>query len=312
MKTQNKKLILADSAMILMALIWGGGFAGNKILLNDGMQPMQLIALRFIIASVLLLAVFAKKFKKDKALLSAGLLIGFVLAVSFIIQTVGLKYTTASNNAFLTSVYVILVPLAAYFITGRRPDKYNLAAALLVIAGIFLLTVNFSDFSLGRTVTFKGDMLTLISAAFYGVEVSLVAYYSRKFDPVLLAVIQIIFVALFSSASALIFEGPHFIITRNGVFILLYLSVLSTALCLLLQNIAQKYTSPTHAGILMSLESVFGTLMGVLILHERITSQMFAGFFIIFIALIVAETKLVFIKSIPRGGKKTLADKKTK
>lgn len=309
MKPQNKKLILADLAMVLMALIWGGGFAGNKILLNGGMQPIQLIALRFIIASVLLSIVFAKKFKKNKPIIIAGFFIGIALAISFIVQTIGLKYTTASNNAFLTSVYVILVPLIAYFITKRRPDKFNLAAAFLVIIGILLLTVDFSDFTLGRSVTFKGDMLTLISAVCYGFQVSLVAYYSRKHDPILLAVIQVIFVAILSTIFALIFEGPHFTITKDGILILLYLSVLATATCLVLQNVAQKYTSPTHAGILMSLESVFGTLMGVVILHERITNQMYLGFAIIFAALIIAETKLSFIKKL--SDKKILADKKT-
>ncbi len=309
MKSQNKKLILADLAMVLMALIWGGGFAGNKILLNGGMQPTQLIALRFIIAAVLLSLIFIKRFKKDKSLIIAGLFIGLALAVSFIIQTIGLKYTTASNNAFLTSVYVILVPIIAYFITKRRPDKFNLTAAILVVIGVLLLTVDFTSFSLGKTATFKGDMLTLIGAVCYGFQVSLVAYYSRKHDPILLAVIQIIFVAVFSTVFALIFEGPHFTITKDGILILIYLSVLATALCLVLQNVAQKYTSPTHAGILMSLESVFGTLMGVIILNERITAQMYLGFAIIFIALIIAETKLSFIKKI--SDKKILADKKS-
>jgi drug/metabolite transporter (DMT)-like permease len=163
--------------------------------------------------------------------------------------------------------------------------------------------------SLGKSVTFKGDMLTLIGAVCYGFEVSLVAYYSRKHAPIILAVIQIIFVALFSTIFALIFEGPHFTITKDGILILLYLSILATALCLVLQNVAQKYTSPTHAGILMSLESVFGTLMGVVILHERISSQMYLGFAIIFIALIIAETKLSFIKKLSH--KKILADKKS-
>jgi len=310
MKIQNKKLILADLAIVLMALIWGSGFAGNKILLNNGMQPMQLIALRFIIASILLCIIFRKKFKKDKSLLIAGLLIGFALAISYIVQTVGLKYTTASNNAFLTSVYVILVPLVAYYITKRKPDIYNVISTFLVLAGVCLLTVDFSNFTLGKSETFKGDILTLISAVCFAVEVSLVAYYSKKHDPIMLAVIQIIFVALFSSASAAMFEGVHFTISKSGILVLLYLGVLATALCLLIQNIAQKYTSPTHAGILMSLESVFGTLIGIILLNEKINGQMLVGFSIIFIALIIAETKLSFMKKIFTYDKKILAEKK--
>lgn len=296
MENQRKQMILADLAIILMAFIWGSGFAGNKILLNDGMHPMQLIAIRFTIATIVLCIIFRKKLTKNKQIIKAGVIIGFALFFSYMFQTVGLSYTTASNNAFLTSVYVVLVPILAYFITKRAPDKYNLAATFLVLIGIFLLTIDFTDFSIGKTVTFKGDMLTLISAVCYAFQVTFVAHYSKKYDPIVLAVIQIGVVAILSIISALIFEGPAFNISAGGIGILLYLSLAATALCLILQNVAQKYTTPTHAGVLMSLESVFGTLLGVLILNDRISPQMYLGFIIILIALIIAETKLSFLK----------------
>jgi drug/metabolite transporter (DMT)-like permease len=296
MSNERKKMILADLAIILMAFIWGSGFAGNKIVLNEGLHPMQLVAIRFVIASIFLCIVFRKKLTKDKQTLKAGFIIGFVLFLSYMFQTVGLDYTTASNNAFLTSIYVIIVPLLAFFITKRAPDKYNLAATFLVLIGIFLLTVDFTDFSIGKTATFKGDMLTLISAVCYAFQVIFIARYTKKHDPIVLAILQICVVAILSTISALIFEGTTFNVSSRGVGILLYLSLAATALCLILQNVAQKYTTPTHAGVLMSLESVFGTLLGVLILKEHINVQMYMGFLVILIALIIAETKLSFIK----------------
>ncbi len=296
MTSERKKMIFADLAIILMAFIWGSGFAGNKILLNDGLNPMQLIAIRFVIAAIFLCIVFRKKLTRDKKVLKAGFIIGFVLFLSYMFQTVGLDYTTASNNAFLTSIYVIIVPLLAYFITKRAPDKFNLTATFLVLIGICLLTIDFSNFSIGKTITFKGDMLTLVSAVCYAFQVIFIAHYTKKHDPIVLAVLQICVVAILSTISALIFEGTDFSISAGGIGILLYLSLAATALCLILQNVAQKYTTPTHAGVLMSMESVFGTLLGVLILKEHISTQMCFGFLIILIALIIAETKLSFMK----------------
>ncbi len=296
MKIEKRNMILADIAIVLVAFIWGSGFAGNKILLNDGMHPIQLIAARFVIATILLSIIFFKKLKANLHSFLPGLLIGAVLFVSYMLQTIGLKYTTASNNAFLTSIYVIIVPAVAYFITKRKPDIFNLIAAFLVLIGIAFLTVDFSNFSIGQSVTFKGDMMTLLCAVFYALQVTLIAHYAQKHDPVVLAIVQIAVVAVLSTICALIFEGTHMTVTSSGIAILLYLALIATAVCLVLQNVAQKYTTPTHAGLLMSLESVFGTLLGVLIMNDKINGQMGFGFFIIFIALVIAETKLSFLK----------------
>lgn len=289
-------MILADIVIILVAFIWGSGFAGNKILLNGGMHPIQLIAVRFVIAAIILSIIFFKRLKANLSSFLPGLLIGAVLFVSYMLQTIGLKYTTASNNAFLTSIYVIIVPAAAYFIIKRKPDVFNVVAAFLVLIGIAFLTVDFTDFSIGKSATFKGDMLTLLCAVFYAFQVTLIAYYTRRHDPIVLAVVQIAVVAVLSTFAALFFEGTQLTVSGGGIALLLYLALVATAVCLVLQNIAQKYTTPTHAGLLMSLESVFGTLLGVLIMKDNINGQMGFGFFIIFVALVIAETKLSFLK----------------
>ncbi len=294
MEKNKKQALLADGAMLLATIIWGSGFVGNKVLLNGGMGPMQLIAIRFIIASIVLLIPFRKRLLNNRPQLKAGIIIGIALFFSYILQTIGLQYTTASNNAFLTATYVIIVPLLAYFMTRKKPDNYNIIAAVMTFIGIALLTIDFTNLGFGPTI--KGDLLTLVAAVSFAFQVSLIAQYSKKYDPIALAVIQIIFVAVASTISALIFEGTSFTITPSGTGILLYLAVIATALCLVLQNVAQKYTTPTHAGIIMSLESVFGTLFGVLLLDELVTAQMGVGFIIIFLALIIAETKLAFLK----------------
>ncbi len=226
-----------------------------------------------------------------------GALIGVILFISYMLQTIGLKYTTASNNAFLTSVYVVIVPVVAYFIIKRKPDIFNAVAAVLVLIGIAFLTVDFTDFSIGKSATFKGDMLTLLCAVFYAFQVTLIAHYARRHDPIVLAIVQVVVVAVLSTPAALFFEGTQLAVTASGIALLLYLALIATALCLVMQNVAQKYTTPTHAGLLMSLESVFGTLLGVVIMGDNISRQMGLGF-IIFIALIIAETKLSFLRKL--------------
>ncbi len=296
MNSQKRNMILADIAIIFVAFIWGSGFAGNKILLNGGIHPIQLIAARFIIAAIILVLLFFKKLKANPSSFLPGALIGVILFISYMLQTIGLKYTTASNNAFLTSVYVVIVPVVAYFIIKRKPDIFNAVAAVLVLIGIAFLTVDFTDFSIGKSATFKGDMLTLLCAVFYAFQVTLIAHYARRHDPIVLAIVQVVVVAVLSTPAALFFEGTQFAVTASGIALLLYLALIATALCLVMQNVAQKYTTPTHAGLLMSLESVFGTLLGVVIMGDDISRQMGLGFSIIFIALIIAETKLSFLQ----------------
>ncbi|WP_294466464.1 DMT family transporter [uncultured Anaerofustis sp.] len=292
MNEKNKSLC-ADFFLLVMAFIWGSGFIVTKNGL-DALSGTQLIFTRFVIAAVTLFIINIKKLNLiTKKTIIKSAIIGFVLFLGFAFQTYGLAETSAGKSAFLTAVYVAIVPFIAMFVGRQKPEKHNFIAALLMIIGIFLLTMNPRE---GLNINYY-DGITLIGAVFWAFHVFFVGIFSKDEDPIILCMMQMAFAGLFAFIF-LIFNGELFTfnITGSTVPMLLYLGVIASAIAFLIQNVAQKYTTPTHAGILMSMESVFGTILGIIFLNEIFTIQMLFGAVIIFTALILAETKFAFLK----------------
>ncbi len=289
-KKTTKTAIFADGALFIMAFIWGSGFIFMKNSL-DNYTALQIISVRMLIGAVVLAFFSIKKILKMNW---QDILAGFVISISlffgFLFQTLGLKTTTAGNSAFLTAIYVVIVPILVVIFAKKRPDKYNVISAVLMLFGIFMLT------SKNGVIISLGDIYTIIGSLFFAVQVILIDHYTQKKDPVLMAVLQMFFASLLGFI-LMLFTGDYPIkILPETIPPILYLGVIGSAVTYLIQNVAQKYTSPTHAGILMSLESVFGCLLGILILGEIMTVKIAAGCIIIFMALIIAETKLKFFK----------------
>ena len=298
MELKNKSM-LADFSLLIMALIWGSGFIFTKNTL-DSLTGIQLIFIRFLIAFVTLFIFNIKKLNLiKKSTIYKSIIIGFVLFLGFAFQTYGLVETSAGKSAFLTAVYVAIVPFIAMFIGDNKPEKHNFLAAFLMIIGIFFLTMNPKE---GFSINYY-DGITLIGSIFWAFHVFFVGHFSKGEDPIILCMMQMFFAGVFAFIF-LVFNGEisTFNITGNTIPTLLYLGVIASAVTFLIQNVAQKYTSPTHAGILMSMESVFGTILGIIFLNEVFTMQMLVGAVIIFTALILAETKFEFLK------KKTLKE----
>lgn len=298
MELKNKSM-LADFSLLIMALIWGSGFIFTKNTL-DSLTGIQLIFIRFLIAFVTLFIFNIKKLNLiKKSTIYKSIIIGFVLFLGFAFQTYGLVETSAGKSAFLTAVYVAIVPFIAMFIGDNKPEKHNFLAAFLMIIGIFFLTMNPKE---GFSINYY-DGITLIGSVFWAFHVFFVGHFSKVEDPIILCMMQMFFAGVFAFIF-LVFNGEisTFNITGNTIPTLLYLGVIASAVTFLIQNVAQKYTSPTHAGILMSMESVFGTILGIIFLNEVFTMQMLVGAVIIFTALILAETKFEFLK------KKTLKE----
>ncbi|GAA0740014.1 DMT family transporter [Clostridium oceanicum] len=300
-KENNKKSMLADSSLLIVALMWGGGFVAVKDAL-DNVTPMYITAIRFIFASLILGIIFFKKLKNiRKKDLKASFIIALFLFGGFTTQTIGLQYTTAGKQAFLTAVYVVIIPFLVWFVDKNKPDYYDIGATLLAFAGIGFLTINKSfEFSMNF-----GDVLTLICAVLFAGHIVAVNHFakgSKGLDPVVLSILQMAFVGIISLISGIIFEPKFVGISKNALFPVIYLVVFSTMLGFLIQNVAQKYTQPNHVGIILCLESVFGAVLSVIFLSDVFTINMVVGCIIIFIAIIISETKLEFIKS--TGNKK--------
>jgi drug/metabolite transporter (DMT)-like permease len=176
-------------------------------------------------------------------------------------------------------------------IDKKKPDVYNIAAAIITIAGIGLVSLN------GNFTIRMGDMFTLAGGAAYAFHLVAVAKFGKDKDPILLTILQFAYSAVFAWIVALLFEDFPTEWSADTITGLMYLAVLATAVALLLQNVGQKYTNPAPASIILSLESVFGVLFSIVFYHEQITLKVFFGFVFIFMAVILSETKLSFLKN---------------
>ncbi|WP_053955401.1 DMT family transporter [Inediibacterium massiliense] len=287
----KKQSLLADVSLLLVAIIWGGGFIFMKDSL-DILKPFYMNGIRFTLAFVTLAIIFWKRFIKiTKKDFISGTIVGIFLFLAFIIQTIGLQYTTASKSAFLTGTNVVIVPFLVWGITRKRPDGYNMIGAFLTAIGIGLLTLQ------GSLHIGIGDSLTLLCAVLFAAHITSVGHFAEDMDPIALATIQIGVTGVLSLIGAFMFEpAPVFEGNLKDIGIAIgYMTFVSTMGALLIQNVAQKYTVSTHAAIILSLESVFGTIFGVLLLGDLLTSKMILGCFLIFCAIIITETKLSFL-----------------
>ncbi len=284
------KNILAKLALLLATLIWGTSFVVVKDAV-DIIPTAYLLAVRFSVACALLALIFFKQLKKiTKEYLLHGLIIGTCLFLAYYIQTLGIEDTTPGKNAFITAAYCVMVPFMFWFISRKKPDKYNIAAAVICLAGIGLVSLT-EDLTVG-----KGDALTLLAAVFYALHMVFIAMFSKDKDPTVLTILQFAVTAIFSWIASFMVKPVAFEITASLTTSVLYLALFATAACLLLQNVGQKYTNPSEAAIILSLESVFGVLFSILLYGEKITPQIAIGFVLIFVAIIISETKLSFLK----------------
>ena len=286
----KKKGIFAKVALFVAAMIWGSSFFIVKNTV-DAFPPNLLLAFRFTIAFLLLGAIFWNKIKTIKRWMiwRCGI-VGLCLFLAYSTQTIGITDTSPGKNAFLTAVYCVIVPFLFWAVNKTKPDRYHIIAAVLCLGGIGLVSLS-DTFTIGF-----GDGLTLISGFFYAAHIVAVAKFAKKIDPILMTILQFGVVAALSWIVGLSFESIPAQWTGDAAWGLVYLAVFATAGALLLQNVGQAGTNPSSAAIILSLESVFGVLFSVVFYGEQITWRMAAGFAIIFVAIILSETKFSFFR----------------
>ena len=274
------------------ALIWGTSFFIMKNAL-DAVPVFFLLAIRFTAGAVLLALVCWKRWKAfTPDYLWRGAIMGGFLCLAYSVQTFGLMGTTPSKNAFLTAVYCVLVPFLYWIAVKKRPDRYNILAAVLCVAGVGLVSLT-NDF----TITW-GDGLTLVCAFFYAAHIVAVAKVSPAKDIYLLTVFQFAFAALYAWICGALFQElpPTSVISSDLIIQMAYLVVMATTVALLFQNVGQVWSDPSSAAVILSLESVFGVLFSVLFYGDPVTGQLLAGFALIFVAVVCSETKFSFLR----------------
>ena len=287
----NKKLIgiLASGGLILTAAIWGFAFVVVKDSV-DTIPPVYMVSIRYTIAAVLLGFVLISQFKKlNRYYWIHGAVTGLMLALGYITQTIGCKYTTAGKNAFLTTIYVILIPLISWPLNKKRPHFVVFLSAVMALVGIGLLALRNEGGVLGFNV---GDILTLICGLFYALHIIFTAKFSQDKNPVILTWIQFIVAAVFSWSVSPLIDGSFSVALLKSsrvIFSMLYLGIFSSLVAFLLQNICLKYMESSLASLFLSLESVFGVVFSTIFLRERMTLVMIIGCVLIFAAITIAD-----------------------
>lgn len=281
--------VLGKLALLAATLFWGTSFIVLKDTL-DVVPPNYLLALRFTGASIALGIIFWKRLLGvTKQMLWQGCVIGIFLFLAYFWQTIGLQRTTPGKNAFLSAGYCVMVPFMLWLIRGPRPDRYNVIAAALCLAGIGLLSLN-GDFSVGL-----GDLFSVIGGVFFGCHMIALGKFLKEKDPVVMTILQFGAAAVCFWITSFLMEGIPTALPAQAIPPIGYMTVFCTAVTLLLQNFGQKHTEPSAAAILLSLEAVFGALFSLLFGKETLTVQVGLGFVTIFLSVIISETKLSFL-----------------
>ena len=229
--------MLAKPMLFAAALIWGTSFFIMKNAL-DAVPVFFLLAIRFTAGAVLLALVCVRRWKAfTPDYLWRGAIMGGFLCLAYSVQTFGLSMTTPSKNAFLTAVYCVIVPFLTWAVVKKRPDRYNIAAALLCVTGVGLVSLN-EQLSINT-----GDLLTLVCAIFYASHIVAVEKVSPGKDITLLTVFQFAFAGLFAWIGGALTETfPARALTDPQVFLpLAYLCVMATTVALLFHQHRKDY-----------------------------------------------------------------------
>ncbi len=273
---KKRSTLLLDLLLLLVAIIWGGGFPAVQMSLKAGLTPLMSMFGRFSIATLIMGAAFYGDIKKATVeQVKYGMRAGFLVFLAFLTQTMGMKYTTPSNNAFLTATCVVMVPFISWYMLKMRPSGKHIAMTMLSFAGAIVLA-----YSPGMGIALNiGDILTLICAFLYALHVSYLGLISDKMPPSLSAFIQFATAATLSGFSILFLESDmvQTINFMSALMPVLYLGVFSTALCFFIQIYAQQKVAPTAAVIILSTESVFGSLFSVMLGLEPMRASLIIG-----------------------------------
>lgn len=289
----NKKTVKSNLALFFAAAIWGFAFVAQRV----GMEyigPFTFNAIRFILGAVSLIPLIIfysnRNIKnqsvtvKDKSGVLHGVIIGTILFFAASLQQIGLIGTTAGKAAFITGLYIVFVPIIGLFL--KQHIKINSwIGAIIAVVGLYFLCVTDALY-----ISYS-DMLEFASAFLFAIHILLIDYFSQKVDVLKLAFFQFITCAVLSLITAVFIED----ITVNGILRsavpILYGGICSVGVAYTLQIVGQKNAEPSHAAIILSMEAVFATIGGFIILKERLGIKGGIGCLLMLIGMILSQIK---------------------
>jgi drug/metabolite transporter (DMT)-like permease len=283
----KRKLVQAEILLVFITIIWGSTFTVVKKALLQ-VSPILLVTLRFWIAAAVIAFFMRGQFRNIN---SRTVLQGVILSVAFlggfVLQTLGLRDTTPSNSAFITSMCVLLVPVLGFLIFRYRSSAQTVVGILIATAGLILLLADSSNFSLH-----SGDFLTLICAFMFAFHILFLGRFVLQSNYRQLVFLKMVCSAVLCSIMTPLLEVPVVIWDPYLIFYLFVLGVLATALAFFIQGWAQQYSNPNHTALIFSLEPVFATIFAFIFLDQSFSVKEWAGGVMILAGILVSEIRM--------------------
>ncbi|HEX2937318.1 MAG TPA: DMT family transporter [Ruminiclostridium sp.] len=289
LKTNSILVKVSPFILLTAVLIWGYSYIVTKNILNVT-SPVVLTCVGYIYSGIAGIPVIIsrRKYLKQKSVWVQSAVLGVLIFASRLVQVIGCDFTTAGKNAFVTSAYVVIVPILGWMFFKQKLRPKNVILALLTLTGIGIIALN--DNSNGINI---GDLLTFAGSIGFGIHIIYNSKYVEKNDPILLGVLQLEAAAVI----AMILMG----FLRPGIKaefftwdvqrMFLYNGVFGTLVGFLLQSFAQKYLNPNRTSLIISTESVSGAVFSAIFLGEKYGPRLLIGCFIVLAANISASVK---------------------
>ncbi len=282
---KNNKTYIAEIGLLYASAIWGTTFFMVKNVLQY-IDPVILCSYRFLLAALILMFFLIYNRLPLFSNLKEGLILGFFLWLIYISQTIGLVFTTASNAAFITGLFIVFIPIFLFIFFKKKPNLKSLLAITIALCGLNFLTG-------GLIHANKGDLITLITAFAYALHVLFADKYVKKdINPYTLCFQQFLFVSILSFLTAFLFRLPFSIAKTSVIWIILFLTIFPTLSAFVIQLVAQKNTAPIKVSLIFALEPVFGAIFAWTLGGETFIFTKAIGGLLIFLSLIVYEVQI--------------------
>lgn len=285
----DKKKLFANGQLMLASAIWGFAFVAQRVGMGS-VGPFMFGATRYLLGALTLylLIRFMRLRGQDipitKGAVKGGVICGVFLLLGSTLQQHGLVYTTASKAGFITALYIVLVPVLAGVIFGKKIRLRVWAGVALATLGLYLVSFSgaIEDINIG-------DVMVFIGAFLWAGHIFAIDHFVKKYEPLALSMVQFTFASIASAVLTLLFETVEFQGILDAAVPILYAGIFSAGMGFTLQMMGQRHTDPTIASMILSLEAVFGAVGGYLLLNEIMTARELTGFALIFIAIILAQ-----------------------
>jgi len=265
------KTLLIDFGLVYAAAIWGSTF----FIVKDSLKyidPVVLVGYRFFLAALILGLVLLFQKKPLFSNFKQGFILGLFIWLLYIPQTIGLKFTTASNSGFITGLFVAFVPVFSLIFFRKLPSLVKTLAVVISLTGLWILTGGLTDIN-------TGDLITLITAMAYAIHILFAdKYVNKNIDPYILSFQQFLVVGLLSFVTALFFRLPFSVVSQSVIWTVLFLTLFPTLSAFVIQLVAQKFTAPLKVSLIFALEPVFAALFAWTLGGEVFIARRALGF----------------------------------